>query len=451
MSKKNDQSSDRIGGAKLSIVITLAVALILLLSAGLLYITYRVYEDYNALQQSTDLYVEDREIAARMKQGSDELTENCRRFVITGDVQFLNDYFDATPMTTDALYGLRARQPESEGADALEMAMNESRALMVREIYAMRLVLFARDISIAQLPTQLRIVQLKVEDWDLTSEEKEEKARLLLFDDEYAQSKQIINDNVQICATYLQTRSMEKSQQIAAELNGLLTMQRALIILLIVSILLVGVALQQMAFHPLAKSVDFIFSKKPLHNEGAYEFRVLARAYNAILAETSKREEELEYSAMHDPLTGLYNRRGYEYFSERVDLSNGALLMIDIDFFKQVNDTYGHATGDRLLVRVADLLRASFRTNDLIFRPAGDEFILLMNKVNPIHRELIQQKIARINNELQNPRENFPACSISVGVAFGDPELTLKDMMQLADDAMYCVKYSTKCGVAFAE
>ena len=92
------------------------------------------------------------------------------------------------------------------------------------------------------------------------------------------------------------------------------------------------------------------------------------------------REQELRQQAQQDPLTGLYNRAGVKLINARLEqISRGVLFMLDLDDFKSVNDSYGHAAGDKLLIAVARILEETFRTDDIVARVGGDEFIALMS------------------------------------------------------------------------
>ncbi len=106
------------------------------------------------------------------------------------------------------------------------------------------------------------------------------------------------------------------------------------------------------------------------------------------VTERKRVEAQLQHMADHDPLTGLLNRRRFEQelarhvaHAQRYG-AEGAALLLDVDYFKTVNDTYGHGAGDRLIAQVADALRDRLRTTDVIARLGGDEFAILLPKAN---------------------------------------------------------------------
>ena len=127
-------------------------------------------------------------------------------------------------------------------------------------------------------------------------------------------------------------------------------------------------------------------------------------------------------------------------FMDSMDLQNIALLIIDIDLFKQFNDLYGHDVGDRVLKKVASLLQHTFRSVDIICRYGGDEFVIIMTRVNSSMSGLVKNKIAHLNEILQHPDDGLPEASLSVGVAFSDRENPEGDIFKDADTALYWVK-----------
>ena len=137
--------------------------------------------------------------------------------------------------------------------------------------------------------------------------------------------------------------------------------------------------------------------------------------------------------------------------SEGADREHMALILIDVDKFKEVNDNYGHAVGDRVLRRVADILRSSFRSVDILCRIGGDEFAVVMTRVNSSVKQIVRSKIDRANEMLQHPVDDLPPVSLSVGVAFSDRKNPQGDIFRDADTALYKVKNGGRKGCAFYE
>ena len=162
-------------------------------------------------------------------------------------------------------------------------------------------------------------------------------------------------------------------------------------------------------------------------------------------------EAELRHLADHDPLTGLLNRRSFERALDqhlarvRRYGVQGALLMIDLDGFKAVNDQHGHGTGDAVLSGVAERLRARLRTSDLLARLGGDEFAALL----PVADRAEAEHVARIAVEVVRDLspEQGPPVTASVGAAvLAEPELTAHVVQRQADRAMYAAKRAGRDG-----
>ena len=173
----------------------------------------------------------------------------------------------------------------------------------------------------------------------------------------------------------------------------------------------------------------------------------------AVVARMLGREarERLGHAASHDALTGLFNRGAYDLWMESADKEHMALILIDVDHFKTINDTYGHAVGDQVLQRVAELLKSSFRSVDILCRTGGDEFVVVMTRVNSAMRQLVLDKINHINDLLQHPSNGLPKASISAGAAFSDRKNPQGDLYTDADMALYRVKESGRMGCGIYE
>lgn len=178
----------------------------------------------------------------------------------------------------------------------------------------------------------------------------------------------------------------------------------------------------------------------------------------AVALSKSARDERLYRQAHYDPLTALPNRilfrdrLAQELANSTAGLSRGALLYIDLDHFKRVNDSVGHSAGDQLLTIVAQRLRSCTKEGDTVARLGGDEFtVILRNVVDPDAARTVGDRIIQL---LQLPvniggRDHFVCASIGITL-FPDDGATIDDLMRNADTAMYRAKDSGRgCTVFF--
>jgi len=165
-----------------------------------------------------------------------------------------------------------------------------------------------------------------------------------------------------------------------------------------------------------------------------------------------QQKEAFRHLAHHDQLTGLANRRSLDEALKRA-LSearrhdrNVALLFIDLDDFKQINDTHGHDVGDVVLVRVADVLRDSIRQEDIALRWGGDEFVVLLRDIESA--EMTQRTADRILTKLHDSSALVGGevrCGASIGAAYSHRgEATPQELLKRADEAVYEAKVNGK-------
>jgi diguanylate cyclase (GGDEF)-like protein len=203
---------------------------------------------------------------------------------------------------------------------------------------------------------------------------------------------------------------------------------------------------------PLLQNIQLVSQGKPMGVNGAYEIRFLAQTYNDVLAMSGAQKDLLRYQAEHDPLTGIMNRGAFDKLRQIMgpDTTPMTMLMVDIDKFKEINDCYGHETGDRVLQRVAQLLQDGFHARDFTMRLGGDEFSIFLPGSTIAQRAWIEAQVCQINSQLRNPTDDLPPVSISVGVAFSSAGFT-DDLYTHTDQALYQVKESGRCGCGFYE
>ncbi len=355
-----------------------------------------------------------------------------------------------------ALEALRENEVEGSALDFLQSALDNSNKLMEREIYAMKLVAEAKGQDMSAFP-DVEEVDLKQADKELSSEKMLEKARELVFGISYQETKGAIENNISYFLSSVRDDMRKNQQDSAAGLKQVMANQKVLISILFVETILTFVLILCLIVKPLHIYVNNIKEEKRLDIVGAYEFKYLALTYNDIYELNAANEvmlrnqaENLRREAEHDPLTGIANRRAFDDWKTllKTKISPMALLIVDVDQFKQVNDKHGHEMGDRILKKVAGLLEETFRDTDIAARIGGDEFAVIVVDITKDMKEVVRDKINNINNELLNPSEDLPRTSLSVGGAFSQSGFE-DDLYKRADEALYAVKENGRCGCRF--
>ena len=164
------------------------------------------------------------------------------------------------------------------------------------------------------------------------------------------------------------------------------------------------------------------------------------------ITDRKAKERHMDSIATSDPLTGVLNRRGFERdaarrLTESADDATGALLFIDLNDFKLINDQFGHEVGDQLLKVAAERLRKSLRSHDIIGRLGGDEFVALVPDVDPDVADQLARRLTETLEQPYNIGRHRLVCAASIGLALYPMNAnTLTGLLREADQAMYRAK-----------
>ncbi|MBC8412348.1 diguanylate cyclase [bacterium] len=194
--------------------------------------------------------------------------------------------------------------------------------------------------------------------------------------------------------------------------------------------------------HKNASIIDILFSSCSIFDNEDYkgEFAILVD-----ITERKKIEAQIKECSIKDDLTGLYNRRGFFTLAEQqyklAARSKNELLLIylDLDNLKQINDRFGHAEGDYALKSAAKILKKTFRDSDIIARIGGDEFAVLLTKVNPSLEPVVIRHLADNLLTYNQSKEKGYNLSLSSGIATYSPDLpvSINELLSEADSMMY--------------
>ena len=419
-------------------------------AAALFTADFMVTQGYLRMERASERYITAQQAAMNLEIGSDALTNAVRTFVVTGDIKYLQDYFTEADVTrrrdiaVDNLEAMMSR--DSAPYESLSAALALSNELMLDEYRAMKLTLDAGDYDEALIPDVIKDTELSAEEKAGSPEEMRAEALELVYGDRYEDYKSRIRSNARMCTQELVNVSSMERERLDKRMNLLLGIQTVLTVVLLAVVLLIAFFISAWIRKPLTGMVEQMKSRETVTPAGAEELRFVSETYNAIFEENRRTHERLTYGNMHDALTGLYNRSAYDFMRHDLDMSRNALLLVDLDKFKSVNDTYGHDVGDLVLKRVAEVLRYSFRSTDLVFRLGGDEFVVIMSNVDSSMRDQVRRKVDQANIMLQKPKDDLPPSSISVGVAFADRENPEGDIFKDADTALYRMKEAGRGG-----
>ena len=331
----------------------------------------------------------------------------------------------------------------------LQQALAHSLKLMDLEYYSMRLVIEAKGIT--DYPDVLRSVELTAEDAALAPEEKMRRAAESVLDEEYYTQKDEIRREMRESLEEVDRLLELSSEKQLAVLRRELSFVRIVIVVMVLSTLLLLRLTSVLGIRPVLTAVDRIKADSPIPEEGANEFRYLAQAYNRMYDRYRNSLENLNFKASHDELTGAYNRAGYELLLSGIDLPSTYMMLIDVDNFKTINDTYGHETGDRALVKLVQVLDRIFRDDDCICRIGGDEFVVFMMHSSGMPVRLIEAKIDQINHEMENTGDGLPPITISVGIVNGREVTDTEHLFEKVDAALYESKKRGKHTYTFYE
>ena len=421
-------------GFRVGVLSAFLVVLAAIISVVFMLSVQRINQTYDEFEKATDNYLECESAANDMKEASNYLTIQVRSFIVTQDTEYFDNYFE------EANVNMRREKAVAtlESLDAndsmyLSEALTDSVELMDIEYYAMKLVCEAKGYqSLSENATLLESVDLKPEDAALSPDDKIALATELVFSDEYMQHVARIESNVQKCKEVLVDGIDDVRDAGAEALHQLILVQQVLTVVLFAVVLLLIISVVHLILWPIRTYITHIKKNSPLPNTGAYELRYLVKAYNEMYDDNLKNHDA-------ERLLGVYSDEPY------------ALLLIDADYFKQVNDSLGHDVGDAVLKKISSQLSQAFRATDYPCRIGGDEFAVVMTEMNESLKHVVSSKIATVVEGLADTSDGLPPMTLSIGVAFNDGTLSGDQIFKNADSALYLAKEAGRNGYRFYE
>ena len=398
---------------------------------------------YAELERTSSEYASYVDTAAGLSEASDFLTTEVRKFVNFKDKKYLDEYFNEATVAQrreKALDVIREKFGDSEITRRLSSARNYSEQLEEIEYYAMRLVVEGMKYDLEEYPDEIKNVELSNGDMAVESFSQLAVAINMVTNEEYETYKSKIRENATMCVQMIYEEAMNAQAQISEKTLKSIRLQEIFIFLLIAVIVATAVMNIVLMFRPLRKSEEAIRRGEKIAMKGSREMQFFAAAYNRIFEKNVKRSEQLSYESTHDGLTGLLNRTAFDKAIEEENWSRVALLIVDVDGFKTIDDTYRHSTGDAVLRLVAETLLTTFRADDRVYRLGGDEFAVVMIGAGHEQEETIRQKYREMQAKTEEKKEEFYGATLSVGAAFGNWITNSQDIFKKADTLLYEVK-----------
>ena len=444
LNMNSDPVEEKREGVSLKEINFAFLILAILISCGLVWAMHKTNSLYARTSETTRRILKLKESSNGLQAASDYLTEQMRCFCVTGEIQYLNHYFDEADVTRRREKALEELEnngyAESEAVRNLKIAMEESVGLMEREYYAARLTYEAFGLDLSTAPAEIKAVDLSEEDARLTKDKMKLRASELLFDEYYRAEKEEIANYIGNCLNQLSSEMDKEQEESAAKMQKQVLGEHVLTVVLIG--IMIGIVLLTFALiiHPLQKCVELIREEKSIPPKGAYEIQFLAKTYNLMYNMNLANIDKLTFDATHDQITGLYNKRGFDFLAQNIDLKTSTLLRIDVDNCKNLTEKLGRDSFEPILKRTANVLQKNVRSHDYVFRFEGDEFAILMMHVDSDREELIRNKVKIINEKLKSGDGSIPGYTASAGVAFGEIGTTPEDLFKEAESALKIAK-----------
>ena len=422
----------------------------ILLAAVALALLSRVSDVNERARTEHSNYAECSAAASDLMAASDYLTNQARLFIMTGDRAELDRYLEEVNVVdrrSSSLATLKDNFVGTRAYTALFDANAASHSLSNRELYAMRLA--AEAYGIDDMPTELAAVRLKDTDKALSKKEKRAVAEEMVMGDQYQRGKDIIVSQVAKCSSELMEGMRAEERVASEELSGLLYWLRIINLALLAIVLLFLFVVFHFVISPLALCARSIGREEKLALRGAHELCIVSDAYNDMFDDISRKTGQLRHDAEYDALTGLLNRGSCDRLLEEV-WQESALILVDVDHFKEINDEHGHTMGDQVLRMVAEVLREAFATDAHVCRIGGDEFSVIVLDALPVDHDRILATLRGVRTRMRHAAAGLPRVTLSCGVAFGIDVRGGRDgLYRASDDALYTVKNNGRDGIAF--
>ena len=436
-------------GINIQILNVFFIVITLIVFCFILVISNTANKRFHAVESEIDKFIVCEQCSEIIKESANYLTDQARLFVTTHEEEYALAYLkeiDVDKRQQNAIELLQEVCSEEDLAlQRLKIALEQGQSLVTMELYAIRL---AYEVMGAEnIPERVAKIPIRDIDKEAGTERLTEIAINNLFGKGYLIYKDRINNNCQLTISSIEQQIKAELSLNSAELGSNLRRLRILFIVLLIVNLILFISFSFLVIYPLEEFKTSIKNDEKLKVIGSLECRHLAESYNEFYDLKEKNEKSLLEKAEYDALTGILNRRAFDQIcaTSAEKKQPVALLLIDMDNFKHINDNYGHTGGDTALKELSRILTETFRTEDYVARIGGDEFAAILPNCPRIAAHNIKEKIASVNEKLVNIKDGIKPVSVSVGVAFSDDGFS-ETLFKNADKALYVVKEKGKRG-----
>lgn len=413
----------------------------------ILIISSTVNNRFHAVKNAIDKFITCEQSSELIKESTNYLTDQARLFVVTYKTEYVKAYLNEINVTKRQQKALEALERVCSEKDLalqrLKIAMEQAQSLINMELYAIRLAY--KVIDEENIPVDVRKINIRNIDLNIPKEKLKETAINNLFGEGYLIYKTRINENCRLTIAAIEQQIKDELNLNADELGSNINRLRFLFLILLMVNVFLFIAFAILVILPLERFQRSIQNDEKLNVIGSLECKHLAESYNEIYDLKAQNEKSLLKKAEYDALTGILNRRAFDQVCDtsKEKKQKIALLLIDMDNFKFINDNYGHAGGDTALKELARILTETFREGDYVARIGGDEFAAILPDCTSHAAETIVRKINKVNDLLMDIEDGISPVSISVGVAFANEGFD-EDLYKRADKALYKVKEKGK-------
>lgn len=435
-------------GIRISLVTIIMSAFVIIMCGIMLYSNILLSGQFNALVVSDQEYKQCQYKAKQMQESVNTLDNCLQQLVQSGNVTYIQNY--VAEVESQRRENLVKDIDTTTEEKYLKKAADASIALKNTDYHIIKLVVKGKDITDSVVPKEIRQMALSTQEQSMKSEQLIALARSILYSNDYQNKKTRINSDINEYLNRVLNRENAKLEANENDLKMGIVRQQAFCIVLIVGMVFIAFMLYKLVITVLRHYVRQIISTKTLKPEGVYELRYLADAYNEKFEKIEQKEQTLIRRADYDSLTNIYNRGAFEGLVndklKEINDNTSAFVLLDVDNFKVINDTFGHEMGDKILSLISFTLQESFGEHDILGRIGGDEFGVFIPSIPEEDLSYVKEKVENINRQMSSPNASFPAITFSVGISLNFQGDTFKDAYGRADDALFYVKSHGRCG-----